>query len=126
MGKGWEYIENEFDSFKGGVGGLIKIKMYADPNQLANYSRDINESQYLRPATEQEMPTTSANHNELTTNGVCKKFIHGKCRLSDNCPYPHDKSKIKPCNKYESMGSCGYGDKCNFSHDLKICPEFMK
>jgi cleavage and polyadenylation specificity factor subunit 4 len=69
---------------------------------------------------------STPNHNELTTNGVCKKFIHGKCRLSDNCPHPHDKSKIKPCNKFESMGTCGYGDKCNFSHDLKICPDFMR
>jgi len=47
-----------------------------------------------------EQPPNLPNHNELTTNGVCKKFIHGKCRLSDNCPHPHDKSKIKPCNKF--------------------------
>ena len=72
--------------------------MYPDPNQLANYTRDFK-IEYEGPPN-QELAPAPANHNELTTNGVCKKFIHGKCRLSDNCPYPHDKSKIKPCNKF--------------------------
>ena len=45
-------------------------------------------------------PTTTYNTPELTTNGVCKKFIHGKCRQGEACPHPHDKSKIKACVKY--------------------------
>lgn len=98
--------------------------MYPEPTFQHHYDY-LNE----KPANSEQgagAPVPPANHNELTTNGVCKKFIHGKCRLSDNCPHPHDKSKIKPCNKFESMGQCGYGDKCNFSHDLKICPDFMR
>lgn len=59
------------------------------------------------------------NPHELTKNGICKKFIHGKCRQA--CPYVHDRSKIKPCDKFENQGSCPYGDKCDFSHDIKIC-----
>ena len=51
-----------------------------------------------RPITEQPMQTL-INNNELTTNGVCKKFIHGKCHRTD-CPHQHNKSKIKPCNKF--------------------------
>ena len=70
--------------------------MYPDPNQPI-YPRNYD-STYDMPNMEQPQP--AANYNELTTNGVCKKFIHGKCRLSDNCPHPHDKSKIKPCNKF--------------------------
>ena len=89
-------------------------------NKLANYSRDINTYQYEGLAIQQEMQTTLANHSELTKNGVCKKFIHEKCWLSDSCFYLHDKSKIKPCNKNESMESCGYGDKYKFSHDIEV------
>ena len=71
--------------------------MCPDPNQHI-FPRNFD-TQYEGPANT-EQPALIANHNELTTNGVCKKFIHGKCKLSDNCPYPHDKSKIKPCNKF--------------------------
>ncbi len=70
--------------------------MYPE-QQLPNYTRNF-ESAYDAPNNEQQ--PSAVNHNDLTTNGVCKKFIHGKCRLSDNCPHPHDKSKIKPCNKF--------------------------
>ena len=72
------------------------------------------------------IPAATYNTPELTTNGVCKKFIHGKCRQGEACPHPHDKSKIKACEKYESKGECPYGERCNFSHDLKICKDFIK
>lgn len=49
------------------------------------------------------------NNPELTTNGVCKKFIHGKCKNGSSCPHPHDKSKIKACEKFENNSSCPYG-----------------
>lgn len=49
---------------------------------------------------QQQQPTPSNNHPELTTNGVCKKFIHGKCKQGECCPHPHDKSKIKACEKF--------------------------
>ena len=74
--------------------------MNPDPNQLGNYGRDIYMQYEPTNNNPLDVNVPIPNHNELTTNGVCKKFIHGKCRLSDNCPYPHDKSKIKPCNKF--------------------------
>lgn len=43
-----------------------------------------------------------------------------------DCPNPHNKSKIKPCKNYESHGKCQYGEKCNFSHETRVCSFFMK
>lgn len=84
--------------------------------------------QMYAQAGNNEVPqtTTNTNHPQLTTNGVCKKFIHGKCKQGECCPHPHDKSKIKACEKFENNGICPYGQRCNFSHDLKICPDFVK
>lgn len=81
--------------------------------------------QQSAPAVEQVAPVAHSTP-ELTTNGVCKKFIHGKCKQGECCPHPHDKSKIKACEKFENSGSCPYGERCNFSHDLKICMDFIK
>lgn len=89
-----------------------------------NYLNGFSVSQASKELNPNPFPLLNLTHpNELTTNGVCKKFIHGKCK-AENCPHPHSKSKIKPCNKYENLGHCGYGDRCNFSHDFKICPDF--
>ena len=86
----------------------------ADPNQnpyshhnIPHYSQNADNnpqntyhSVYAEVNNNIEIqPSTISNYNtpELTTNGVCKKFIHGKCRQGEGCPYPHDKSKIKAC-----------------------------
>lgn len=47
----------------------------------------------------QQSATVSQNNGELTNNGICKKFIHGKCKKHD-CPHSHDRSKIKACDNY--------------------------
>ncbi len=87
----------------------------ADPNLYSRPSIDENEmvdnyhniyTQQTNPSDQmgiQSSTTPQANVNnnpELTTNGVCKKFIHGKCKNGTCCPHPHDKSKIKACEKF--------------------------
>jgi hypothetical protein len=44
---------------------------------------DTYHQMYAQAGNNSEIPsqqTTANNHPELTTNGVCKKFIHGKCK----------------------------------------------
>ena len=69
--------------------------------------------------------TKGPQNLDITTNGICKKFIHGKCRLIDNCPYSHNRKHIKPCVTFLSTGECRFGDTCNFMHDLKVCLNFL-
>lgn len=37
------------------------------------------------------------NNQDVTKNGVCKKFLHSKCTKGETCQYSHDISKIRPC-----------------------------
>lgn len=100
--------------------------MMGQTGMAQNYHRMYEEAGKTNEAIGMGVAPVTYNTPELTTNGVCKKFIHGKCRQGNACPHSHDKSKIKACDKYESQGSCPYQERCNFSHDLKICREFIK
>ena len=77
---------------------------------------EFNLADQYKPIAEVTQAALISNNNELTTNGVCKKFIHGKCNRTD-CPHPHNRSKIKACDKYKVNRKCEYGDKCNFAHE---------
>lgn len=86
---------------------------------------EFNLADQYKPIAEVTQAALISNNNELTTNGVCKKFIHGKCNRTD-CPHPHNRSKIKACDKYKVNRKCEYGDKCNFAHEEEICKYFKK
>lgn len=63
---------------------------------------------------------TMANENnqDVTKNGVCKKFLHGKCpKTADTCQYSHDASRVRPCQHFIN-NQCIKGDDCHFSHQI--------
>ena len=60
-------------------------------------------------------------NSEYTKNGLCKKFIHGKCQRGDTCPYSHDEKKMKPCHHFLN-NSCTKGEDCDFSHTKDRMP----
>lgn len=57
---------------------------------------------------------------DSTKNGLCKKFIHGKCQ-KDRCQFSHDSSKIKPCHHFQN-NACTKGEDCDFSHTKEKMP----
>ena len=73
----------------------IPPNMMMQPGMMQNYHRMYEEAGRTNEVA--GIPVVNYNTPELTTNGVCKKFIHGKCRQGEACPHPHDKSKIKAC-----------------------------
>jgi len=62
--------------------------------------------------------TINENNPEVTKNGVCKKFLHGKCiKNADSCQYSHDASRVRPCQHFIN-NQCIKGDDCHFSHQI--------
>jgi len=70
----------------------------------------------------QPFPSQSRQPNsECTKNGLCKKFIHGKCQKGDQCSFSHDEKKMKPCHHFLN-NSCTKGEDCDFSHTKDRMP----
>lgn len=60
-------------------------------------------------------------NSECTKNGLCKKFIHGKCTKGEHCSFSHDEKKMKPCHHFLN-NSCTKGEDCDFSHTKDRMP----
>lgn len=46
-------------------------------------------------------------------------FAHGQKELMKYSAVPNDILKVEPCRKMMEKGMCPYGDRCQFSHDIK-------
>lgn len=48
----------------------------------------------------------------------CRRFLHSRCQLGDECPYWHcTPEEIPVCRSFLRTGQCDKGVRCSFRHD---------
>ena len=107
---------------------LNSLSLYTKPKKFKNKFED---DYFENPNKEEEEQKEVENQKKFRTE-LCKYYeINGRCKFGENCIFAHGKNNLRenlckksgykkrPCVNFFEKGFCMYGNRCQFSHDIK-------
>ena len=105
------------------------------PKSLKKFSNKFEDDYFKNKKTEKEEEEEKEKEEQSQKKyrtELCKYFeINGRCKFGDNCIFAHGKENLRenlckksgykkrPCVNFFEKGFSMYGNRCQFSHDIK-------